>query len=66
MNNHPCFVCGSHVAPFGYGPMGVKVREEPHKYRWYCGGHRPDRPETPVVAATGETVAQAVVWECPF
>jgi hypothetical protein len=38
---HPCTVCGSANAPFGYGPPGVSVTREPDRFRWYCGAHRP-------------------------
>lgn len=61
MNDHPCSVCGSPYAPFGYGPAGVKLREEPHKFIWRCGEHRPEGKPPRV---TPKVEVKEV--ECPF
>ena len=62
MNDHPCWVCGSHVAPFGYGPMGVRSSEEPHKFIWYCGEHRPEGK----VEKLTPKIESKPAFECPF
>lgn len=41
---HPCCVCGSDNAPFGYGVqlvLAMKMKDPSKAGRWYCAEHRP-------------------------
>jgi hypothetical protein len=45
MTDHPCSVCGSDRAPFGYGPADDDAPLD--AFKWFCMAHRPDAGPPP-------------------